>query len=104
VSRDPLDSALEALLSTLEGDAGGSADVEQVLTAGYGRALELEAERARIAVELQTTSPARAHRLRALLSSVTERLVSLRTRLDEANRRHRASRKQHLDGRAGPGS
>jgi hypothetical protein len=111
VPDDPLDEALDALLRSPPGPerATHEAAVEAALTEGYARALELEAERARIAQELHATSltaddpSPRARRLHTVLTGTSEQLAALRARLDEANRRHRASRKQHLHGRPGTG-
>jgi hypothetical protein len=101
VRDEPVDNKLDALLNAPDGlVARDTVEIEDVLTAGYARALELEAERSRIAAELQAAAPSRARRLRAGMSTVTDRLTALRARLDEANRWHRASRQKHLDGRA----
>jgi hypothetical protein len=113
VAGDPLDEALDALLAA---PAGGPAEkraaIEAVLTEGYARALELEAARLALVDELQAASLSsqggasspKARRLRTVVSAVTERLVVLRRRLDEANRRHRGSWEQHLDSGPGAGS
>jgi hypothetical protein len=107
VARDPLDRALDALLAAPAGDAGAKrAAVEAVLTAGYARALELEAEQLALEQKLKTAvllspgGPAShsTRRLRSVVSAVTERVALLRRRLDEANRRHGGSRQEHLDG------
>jgi hypothetical protein len=110
VADDRLEQALDALLVSPAGAERPTdrTTIETVLTEGYARALELEAERARVARELCETALTagddghpRVRRLRTMLAGLSERLTALRARLDEANRRHHASRKQHLDGRPG---
>jgi hypothetical protein len=96
-ARPPIDRALDALLSPPVGTGATPPRrvvVEEVLTAGYAEALELEAERLRVAMTLERASsgPAEARgdaevaRLRADLRRLTERVVELRDRLDEASR------------------
>jgi len=71
------------------------ADIEELLTAGYAEALELEAERLRIAECLEEAiarieEPRGIREIalrRAELGIVTERLAALRDRLEEAGRR-----------------
>jgi hypothetical protein len=113
VSRDRLDDAIDALLAAPAGNpASEPAALEAVLTEGYARALELEAERHAAIEELELTSLSalggssspKAHRLRSAVSAINERLAVLRRRLDEANRRHRGSREEHLDRGSGSGS
>src|SRR6266516_2623702 len=91
-----VDEALDALLVAPPGDGDGvlPAEVESVLTAGYARALELEAERLRLVAERRPV---------AQVEDVSERLASLRDRLDEAKRRYDGSGKHDLDGGTGAG-
>jgi len=89
-------AALARYLSAPEGTQPlPRAAVEEVLTAGYADALELEAERLRIAERLEEAiasieEPRGVREIalrRAELGIVTERLAVLRDRLAEANRR-----------------
>jgi hypothetical protein len=97
---DPLDQALDALLAW--GEPGGSPDeapgraiVDYVLTAGYAQALELEAERMRVRIDLDRILPGggvldseiEIAKLRADLGRVDGRLGELRDRLAEVNQR-----------------
>jgi hypothetical protein len=94
-----MEAALDSLLATAPAHDGcGTREAfEAILTAGYARALELEAERARLARELAIGGESRPAHPR--LTALTERVGRLRQKLDEANRRMRASREQHLDRR-----
>jgi hypothetical protein len=89
-----LDKALDAALAASAGNVGAlaQAEIESLLTDGYARVLELEAERRRLLGQLQ---PAGA------VEAITERLVSLRDGLDEVNKRYGPSRKDHVDRGAG---
>jgi hypothetical protein len=85
---DQLDEALAALLAAEPGDAAARPPaIEALLTEGYARALELEAERLRL---LERTGERTA---------LSDYLARLRSQLDEINRRHRPSGKLHLDRR-----
>jgi hypothetical protein len=85
---DQLDEALAALLAAEPGDATAKRPaIETLLTEGYARALELEAERLRL---LERTGERTA---------LSDYLARLRSQLDEINRRHRPSGKPHLDRR-----
>jgi hypothetical protein len=98
VRPDQLNEALDALLTAPAGDPLTQRDaVEEILTAGYAQALDLEAKRLQLAQELRTASLAsaggtgspRVRNLRATVSAISESVAALRDRLDEANRRHR---------------
>jgi hypothetical protein len=97
---DPFDQALDALLAW--GEPGGPPDetparaiVDYVLTAGYAQALELEAERMRVTIDIDRIlagggvidSEIEVAKLRADLGRVSGRLGELRDRLAEANQR-----------------
>jgi hypothetical protein len=97
---DPFDQALDALLTWGEpsgssDEAPGRAIVDYVLTAGYAQALELEAERMRVTIDLDLTladgavvdSEVDIAKLRADLGRVSGRLGELRDRLAEVNER-----------------
>jgi hypothetical protein len=78
-SEERIDEAVDALLAQhadglVEGD---EASIESVLTAGYAHALELEAQRLRAA----------DHRT---ITTLTDRVRSLRSRLDAVRRRYAA--------------
>jgi hypothetical protein len=90
-----LDKALDAALSASarRAHAAREAEIESLLTDGYAQVLELEAERRRLIAELRPAQDVEA---------ITERLVSLRDRLDEINRRSAASREDHFDRGASP--
>src|SRR5256885_13187103 len=79
-SRKRIEDAVDALLAAPAGErmAGEQDAIESVLTEGYGRALELEAERLRSA----------DHRKVAALSA---RVRALRTGLDTVRRRYGAA-------------
>jgi hypothetical protein len=85
-----LDKALDAALAASAGNVGavGQAEIESLLTDGYARVLELEAERRLLIGQLQAAGAVEA---------ITERLVSLRDRLDEVNKRYGPSRKDQVD-------
>jgi hypothetical protein len=93
-SRDRIDDVVDALLAApaVEHVTGGQAALEALLTAGYARALELEAERLR-APDQRTAA------------ALTDRVRSLRSRLDAIKRKYGApgsSRHDDLD--RGPGA
>ena len=93
--QERIEDAVDALLAAPAGHrvTGGQAAVELVLTEGYARALELEAER------LRAPGP-------GAVASLTERLLSLRHRLDAVRRRYgvpRSARDHDLDRGPGPG-
>jgi hypothetical protein len=98
--KDPFDKALDALLAWGEvgespDEAPGRAIVDYVLTAGYAQALELEAERMRVTIDLDriladgavVDSEVDIAKLRADLGRVSGRLGELRDRLAEVNQR-----------------
>ena len=97
---DEMEETLEAHSDAIPEQGYGSnrATFETILTDGYARALELEAERARLARELALRGDART--VPPVLAALNERVRSLRNRLDEANRRLRSSGQHQLDGRA----
>ena len=89
-----IEAAVEALLAAPHGEqvACGRSAIESVLTDGYAKALELEAERLR-AADGRT------------IATLGERVRSLRGRLEALAHRHGARgllRDDNLDG--GPGS
>jgi hypothetical protein len=89
-----IEAAVEALLAAPPGErmAGGQSAIESVLTEGYAKALELEAERLG-AADGRT------------IATLGERVRSLRSRLEALARRHGARgspRDDNLD--CGPGS
>jgi hypothetical protein len=86
---DGMEETLELLLTAAPeaGFRSNRAAFEAILTDGYARALELEAERARLARELALRGEARTGH--PVLAALSERVRSLRNRLDEANHRLR---------------
>ena len=78
-----LDRALQALFATQTVNTTRRPDIEALLTDGYARVLELEAERRRLMAESDRADA---------VDDITRQLVSLRDRLDEANRRFGGSR------------
>jgi hypothetical protein len=99
LSQNGFDLTLDGLLAMGENDTPTQRPqrvvLEHVLMVGYAEALELEAERLRVARTLDRALEdlrdpmigAEVARLRADLGRMTERLVELRNRLAEANRR-----------------
>ncbi len=59
-------------------------EIEQVLTGGYGHALELEVQRLQVARELAQREGVERDAWRAQLAHVTAELTALRTRLGAA--------------------
>ena len=93
--QEPIEDAVDALLAAPAGErvAGGQAEIESVLTEGYARALELEAQQLRSAD-------------RRTIAMLTERVRSLRSRLDAVRRRYAPPgllRHDDLDRGAGAG-
>jgi hypothetical protein len=82
-----VDQALDELLAEAEGPRPSRAFIERLLTAGYAEALELEAQRVRIADRIEKLLPSlspedpRVTELSAQLSAVSARLRTLRRRL-----------------------
>jgi hypothetical protein len=89
---DRIVAALDGLLAAGDGALGAARQVEaeKLLTDGYAHVLQLDAER-RSLVEQQRPAVA--------IDAVTDRLVSLRDRLDEVARRLGRSRQTDLDRR-----
>lgn len=91
--RARIEDAVDALLAAPAGErvAGGQAAIDAVLTEGYARALELEAQRLRC-VDSGT------------VASLTERVHSLRSQLAAVRRRYCAVPSlRHDDLDCGPG-
>jgi hypothetical protein len=85
-----LDRALQALLESTAVDSARRPEIEALLTDGYARVLELEAERRRFMALIDCGDAA---------DDVTRELVSLRDRLDEATRRFGGGGERDLDRR-----
>src|SRR4051794_9974101 len=90
--RDRIVVALDGLLAAGDGGVAATrqAEAERLLTDGYAQGLRLDAERRSLEQQQQPASA---------IDAVTDRLVSLRDRLDEVARRFGRSRQPDLDRR-----
>jgi hypothetical protein len=86
------DQALIKLLANQTGtdDPNREIEIEELLTDGYARVLELEVERRRVMGQGDRADA---------VDEITRQLVSLRDRLGEVNRRFGSSRQRDLDRR-----